>query len=37
MGDCGVLKVILDKLASIRNLAKKTFLSVMLNLFGYCC
>ena len=35
MGDCGGLKVILDKLASIRNLANKTFLSVMLKLFGY--
>ena len=37
MGDCGGLKVILDKLASIRNLSNKTFLSVMLKLFGYCC
>ena len=37
IGDCGGLKVILNKLAGISSLGNKILISVLLKLLGYCC
>jgi len=37
LGQCGGIKVMLDKLSSIRSLASKTLVTVILKLLGYCC
>ena len=37
LGECGGLKVMLDKLSSIHSLSSKTLMAVILKLLGYCC